>query len=185
MEDKSNGGKCFCVQKSRNTTGWFDPQYTPNNFNLDTATEKKIVLVSPKVTGVLEAAVSSKNPNVCLLPDFTHSSQKAELTGAFLSWGTLLRKSAAAYLDIKTTELTVGYVVRPKTETEDILPAVYFIESLENGAGSTEKPTYLSGHFFQTESSMISLHKMCISITATLLVMTAFKIIIIKKITVF
>lgn len=135
----TNGGKCFCVKKSRNTTGWFDPQYTPNNFNLDPATEKKIVLVSPKVTGVLEAAVNSKNPNVCLLPDFTHSSQKAELTGAFLSWGTLLRKSAAAYLDIKTTELTVGYVVRPKTETEDILPAVYFIESLENGAGYTDR----------------------------------------------
>ena len=62
-----------------------------------------------------------------------------EIQGAFLSWGTLIRKCAAAYLDVETNELSINYFLRGKTKGDsEIRPAIYLIENLENGAGYTD-----------------------------------------------
>lgn len=137
----TNAGEQFTVMNSKKyTIPLFSPDYTPAYFDLDPTTEQKVVLISTKVTGVFEAAIKTQsNENICVIPDFTNPIQSKEIQGAFLSWGTLLRKCAAAYLDIDTNELSVNYFLRAKTDTDkEIRPAIYLIENLENGAGYTD-----------------------------------------------
>ena len=50
---------------------------------------------------------------------------------AFLSWGYLVRKAIASYLDIDASELNVGYYITPDSKKAE----VFFVERLENGAG--------------------------------------------------
>lgn len=97
------------------------------------------MLIATKVTGVFQAAIKNQsNENICIVPDFYSTLQSKEIQGAFLSWGTLIRKCAATYLDIETNELSINYFLRGKTGTDDeIRPAIYLIENLENGAGYT------------------------------------------------
>ena len=62
------------------------------------------------MTGVFEAAINNQcNENICVVPNFENPLQSKEIQGAFLSWGTLIRKCAAAYLDVETNELSVNY----------------------------------------------------------------------------
>lgn len=136
----TNGGEQFTIMHSKeHPIPWFSPDYTPKFFNLDPETEEKVVLISTKVTGVFEAAINNQcNENICVVPNFENPLQSKEIQGAFLSWGTLIRKCAAAYLDVETNELSVNYFLRGKDETEtEIRPAIYLIENLENGAGYT------------------------------------------------
>lgn len=137
----TNGGEQFTVQNSKKyTIPLFSPEFTSGDFDLDPSTEQKVVLISTKVTGVFEAVINNQNnENICLIPDFTNPLQSKEIQGAFLSWGTLIRKCAASYLDVETNELSVNYFLRGKDEHDDeIRPAIYLIENLENGAGYTD-----------------------------------------------
>lgn len=136
----TNAGEQFTVMNSKKyTIPLFSPDYTPAYFDLDPTTEQKVVLISTKVTGVFEAAIKNQsNANICVIPDFTNPLQSKEIQGAFLSWGTLLRKCAASYLDVETNELSVNYFLRGKNDKDgEIRPAIYLIENLENGAGYT------------------------------------------------
>lgn len=137
----TNAGEQFTVMNSKKyTIPLFSPDYTPPYFDLDPTTEQKVVLISTKVTGVFEAAIKNQsNENICVIPDFTNPLQSKEIQGAFLSWGTLLRKCAASYLDVETNELSVNYFLRGKSDKDnEIRPAIYLIENLENGAGYTD-----------------------------------------------
>lgn len=136
----TNGGEQFTIMHSKeHPISWFSPDYTPKFFNLDPETEETVVLISTKVTGVFEAAINNQeNENICVIPNFEDPLQSQEIQGAFLSWGTLIRKCAAVYLDIETNELSVNYFLRGKDDKEtEIRPAIYLIENLENGAGYT------------------------------------------------
>ena len=136
----TNGGEQFTIMHSKeHPIPWFSPDYTPRFFNLDSETEKKVVLISTKVTGVFEAAINHQsNENICVVPNFDNPLQSKEIQGGFLSWGTLIRKCVSSYLDVETNELSVNYFLRGKDNTEtEIRPAIYLIENLENGAGYT------------------------------------------------
>ncbi|MBR2362870.1 MAG: DEAD/DEAH box helicase [Spirochaetaceae bacterium] len=136
----TNAGEQFTVMNSKKyPIPLFSPDYTPKNYELDSTTEQKVVLIATKVTGVFQAAIKNQsNENICIVPDFYSTLQSKEIQGAFLSWGTLIRKCAATYLDIETNELSINYFLRGKTGTDDeIRPAIYLIENLENGAGYT------------------------------------------------
>jgi hypothetical protein len=61
------------------------------------------------------------------------------IKNAYLSWRELLRFCIADFFDIETGELTVDYCIR-----EDIIPIVYMVEQLENGAGYTDYLASLS-----------------------------------------
>ena len=50
---------------------------------------------------------------------------------AYISWGYLVRKSIANYLDIDSSELSIGFYISPTTQNAEI----FFVEKLENGAG--------------------------------------------------
>lgn len=134
----TNMNQCFTVQKSkRYPNGWYSPEFTPKYFQLNPDEERHVALISTKVTGVLEAAIKCENENISIIPDFDelNPAKRNELKGTFLSWGTLIRKCVASYLDIETTELSINYFIRG--EDGKIRPAIYLIENLENGAGYT------------------------------------------------
>ncbi len=133
----TNSGKLFSLQKSKKYSGWYSPEDTPKYFELNPDITREVALISTKVTGVVEAAVEKQNRNICIVPDFNNldAVQINEIKGAFLSWGTLIRKVVASYLDIETAELSINYFIRG--EENGIRPAVYLIENLENGAGYT------------------------------------------------
>ena len=100
--------------------------------------ETKYAFVSSKSTGVLTLSIDKVPSNICLSPINGNNPNSFAVRAAFLSWGYLVRKSVASYLDIDSSELTVGFYITPKTQK----PEIFFVEQLENGAGYCN---YLSG----------------------------------------
>ena len=89
--------------------------------------ETKYAFVASKTTGVLSLSLSRVDDRISLDPINNRSAVRA----AFLSWGYLVRKSIASYLDIDSSELNVGYYVSKFTKK----PGIFLVEKLENGAG--------------------------------------------------
>lgn len=140
----TNKGELFTLQKSKKEAGWYDPELC-KELDLVPETQKQFVLISSKVTGVLEICINNANKDLNISPLFDKSENEkleserlALLKGAFVSWGNLLRKAVTNYLDIETTELTVDYFVRKDSKNESSVRAgVFMVEQLENGAGYT------------------------------------------------
>lgn len=105
-----------------------------NKLSMD-ASNKKIVLVSSKVTGILECCLKTSNPNINInsLESIKTGGRYREIEAAIMSWGYLVRKSITSFLDIKESELDVDFFVNDKNK----LPGVYFMEQLINGASYT------------------------------------------------
>ena len=133
----TNQDKLFKLVKSRKYAGWYDKNYVRYyDFDFDDSSEKTFALITSKVTGVLELCLESSNPDIVLTPlDSIDNIQKIALKGAYLSWGTLLRKCATDYLDIETTELTVDYFLKKNESDGKVLAGIFMVEQLENGAG--------------------------------------------------
>ena len=68
----------------------------------------------------------------------TENKNYYAVKAAFLSWGYLVRRSVAGYLDIDTSELSIGYHISSITHK----PEIFIVERLENGSGYCN---YLSG----------------------------------------
>ena len=75
--------------------------------------------------------------DICLNPLQDNANYFA-IRAAYYSWGYLIRKAIACYLDIDTSELDIGYHISIKTRN----PEVFIVEKLENGSGYCN---YLSG----------------------------------------
>lgn len=112
------------------------PEEVANNIQLDF--ESKYAFVSSKTTGVLTLGVGNVSSKVCLNPINEYNNNSFAVRAAYLSWGFLVRKAVSSYLDIDSSELTVGYYISPKTHKAEI----FFVERLDNGAGYCN---YLSG----------------------------------------
>lgn len=100
------------------------------------------VLISPKVTGIIELTLKGVSDDLFL--DYVHcnknDSRKQLIRGAFLSWGDMLRKTLPNILDIKTDELSVDFfTTNPSQTNNQSLPGVFMVESLDNGSGYTDK----------------------------------------------
>lgn len=100
------------------------------------------VLISPKVTGIIELTLKTINSDLYL--DYVHcdknDSRKQIIRGAFLSWGDMLRKTLPNILDIKTDELSVDFFTTKPAQTNNIsMPGVFMVESLDNGSGYTDQ----------------------------------------------
>ena len=99
--------------------------------------EEKYALVSSKTTGVLTISIQQVREDLCLSP-IVNGELNFAVKAAFLSWGYLVRKAVASYLDIDSSELNVGFYIAPGGQKAE----AFFVESLENGAGYCN---YLSG----------------------------------------
>lgn len=91
--------------------------------------ENKYAFVSSKTTGVMALSLEKVSNNICLRPIDNENAHAVK--AAFLSWGYLVRRSIASFLDIDAQELSVGYNIEASTSK----PEVFFVEKLDNGAG--------------------------------------------------
>lgn len=100
--------------------------------------EEKYAFVASKSTGVLTLSVDKVSESLNLSPLRSRNRYSHTIRSAFISWGYLVRKAVASYLDIDSSELSVGFYITPQTKQAE----VFFVERLENGAGYCN---YLSG----------------------------------------
>lgn len=98
--------------------------------------------ISSKKTGVLTLSID-RFPNDLLnlsaIP--YHNPHSVFVRAAYLSWGYLVRKAVASYLDIDAAELSVGFHIAPSSKQSE----VFLVEKLENGAGYC---SFLSGMLY-------------------------------------
>ncbi len=101
--------------------------------------ENKYAFVSTKTTGVLALSIIDCPGMLNLSPlvKDNPNNYKAIRSG-FLSWGYLTRKAISDFLDIDSSELSVGFNITPQEKRAE----TFFVEKLENGAGYCN---YLSG----------------------------------------
>lgn len=104
--------------------------------------ETKYAFVSSKTTGVITLSIADVPKDLNLSPLNGQNVNSNAIRAAFLSWGYLVRKSVSHYLDIDSSELTVGFYITPQTQKAEI----FFVEKLENGAGYSN---YLSGRRYK------------------------------------
>ena len=116
------------------------PEEIKNTLNL--FNETKYAFVSSKTTGVLTLSIAKVSDDICLSPLNSENANSHAVRAAFLSWGYLVRKSVSYFLDIDSSELTVGFYITPQTKKAEI----FFVEQLENGAGYCN---YLSGRRYK------------------------------------
>ncbi len=130
----TNKNKGFSVVKTR-LNGWVSSdRIAEHGCQLKvTGEEKNVSLMSSKVTGVLEVKITSTNKDVSIFLGKSEKKQ-AYVRAAFLSWGTMLRKSIADYLDIDVSEFSMDYC-NLRLDKNTIEPVIYFVETLANGAG--------------------------------------------------
>lgn len=93
--------------------------------------ESLYAFVASKTTGVLTLSVDRTPESICLSPIFEQNANSYAVRAAFLSWGYLVRKAISSFMDIDSSELNVGFYIVPQTKKAEI----FFVESLENGAG--------------------------------------------------
>ena len=103
-----------------------------NNPSIDiTAGDDQRALASVKVTDVMVLGIASWPTGLQRSPA---GAQGLEVRAALFSFGFLLRRAAADYLDIHEREINIG--VRPvRDPSGDIVGQVFISDSLENGAG--------------------------------------------------
>lgn len=100
------------------------------------------VLISPKITGVLEFSLQGINENLNLnyVACNNEDTRKQDIRGALLSWGYTLRKCIVDKLDIQTNELSVEFFNTKIYPNSNVYyPGVYMIEQLDNGAGYAKR----------------------------------------------
>lgn len=105
--------------------------YPEDERNFKLFDEKKYAFVASKTTGVLTLSVTQAPDMLNLSPLRSQNEYSHFIRSAFISWGYLVRKAIASYLDIDSSELSVGYYITPRTKKAE----VFFVEKLENGAG--------------------------------------------------
>lgn len=132
----TNNGKLYPMRRS-NENGWVVQEEMRIPVTYASTEIRNVALVASFVTGVLEIGIHETNSDICIDP-IKFSNHSDEIRSAFISWGNLLRKRIADFLDIETSELSVGYCLSPGVgEVKESYPVVYLVERLENGAGYT------------------------------------------------
>lgn len=133
-----NNGNLYNFGLDKNNV-WISPDAYPekDRTSLNLRFGKKLAFVVTKTTGVMTLSFMDIPENICLVP-LPENKNYLAVKAAFYSWGYLLRRSIATYLDIDTTELEIGYGISPVTHK----PEIFIVEKLENGSGYCN---YLSG----------------------------------------
>lgn len=110
--------------------------------SLQLSYETKYAFISSKSTGVLTLSLDKEPANTNLSPLRSKNDNSYSVRSAFISWGYLVRKAVASYLDIDSSELSVGFYITPSSKKAEI----FFVEKLENGAGYCN---FLSGRRYK------------------------------------
>ena len=137
-----NNGDFYTLGLNDNNV-WVDPNaYIPEvRQKMNLRYVKKLAFVISKTTGVLTIEFNEIPQNICLNPLYDNVCSDA-VKSAFLSWGHLVRRSVASYLDIDASELEIGYDISTITKK----PEIFIVEKLENGSGYCN---FLSGEKYE------------------------------------
>lgn len=101
--------------------------------------ENKYAFVSTKTTGILALSIIDCPEMLNLSPLVKDNPNNYNaIRSGYLSWGYLTRKAISDFLDIDSSELSVGFNITPQEKRAE----TFFVEKLENGAGYCN---YLSG----------------------------------------
>lgn len=73
--------------------------------------ETRYAFVSSKTTGVLTLSIAEIPEDLNLSPLNDENANSYAVRAAFLSWGYLVRKTISHYLDIDSSELTIGFYI--------------------------------------------------------------------------
>jgi ATP-dependent helicase YprA (DUF1998 family)/rubrerythrin len=133
----TNNDKYFTLQKDK-FGRWIDSTYSSASLISDT--ERRVALVAKNITGVFEIGIAKSNSDLYLNPNLIEPDDERNylLKSTFLSWGTLLLKKISSYLDFDDSEMEVGFSTSANCElNNELRPIIYFIETLDNGAGYT------------------------------------------------
>ena len=133
--NNTNHGRGFTLRYT-DDNGWVDEKLYSHKEFLK-GEPKTVALMSPKVTGVLELKVRRVNKDINLEVQYSSLERQLWIKSAFLSWGTMLIKCIANYLDVEVSEFSMSYCKSKNTNNNKVEPTVYFVEKLENGAGYT------------------------------------------------
>ena len=131
-----NNGELYHLGK--NPSGIY---LSPSALGYDTplSNENNYAFVSTKTTGVLALSIIDCPDMLNLSPIMRNNPRNSNaIRSGYLSWGYLTRKAVADYLDIDSSELSVGFNITPEEKRAE----TFFVEKLENGAGYCN---YLSG----------------------------------------
>lgn len=122
---------------------WVSPDAYPQDMrdSLNLRYKKKLAFVVTKTTGVMTLTLADIPDSICLVT-LSENDNYIAVKAAYYSWGYLLRRAIATYLDIDTAELEVGYDISPITHKLE----VFIVEQLENGSGYCN---YLSGRKYE------------------------------------
>lgn len=105
--------------------------------------EDNYAFASTKTTGVLALSIIDCPEMLNLSPIVKNNPRNhGAIRSGYLSWGYLARKAISEFLDIDSSELSVGFNITPEEKRAE----TFFVEKLENGAGYCN---YLSGRDYQ------------------------------------
>lgn len=127
-----NNGNLYILGKNRDGIYISKNAYPEEERNsISVFNEQKYAFVASKSTGVLTLSIDKVSKDLNLSPLHSKNPNSRLVKSAYISWGYLVRKSIANYLDIDSSELSIGFYISPKTQNAE----VFFVEKLENGAG--------------------------------------------------
>jgi DEAD/DEAH box helicase domain-containing protein len=132
----NNDGRLFCFEKLLQGESWVTRAALDGigvaNPPIDTAagTDER-ALASVKVTDVMVLGIANWPVGIRSSPA---GEQGLEARAALFSFGFLLRRAAADYLDVHEWEIKVGVRVL-RDVSGDIIGQIFLSDSLENGAG--------------------------------------------------
>ena len=127
-----NNGDLYTLGKNKDGIYVSKNAYPESERNsISVFNEQKYAFVASKSTGVLTLSIDNVSNLLNLSPLYSKNSNSRLVKSAYISWGYLVRKSIANYLDIDSSELSIGFYISPTTQNAEI----FFVEKLENGAG--------------------------------------------------
>ena len=127
-----NNGELFSLGRKSESSEWICRNTIPDDKErkeLKLLYESSYAFVSSKTTGVMAISLENIDENINIDPIDNDNSHAVK--AAFLSWGYLVRRSIASFLDIDAQELSVGFNIYGRSSA----PEVFFVEKLDNGAG--------------------------------------------------
>lgn len=125
--EKLTRGDTWATKKALSAAGIVDPE---NYFDTTCPADRR-ALASVKVTDVMVLGITEWPAGIRTSPA---GNEGLPVRAALFSFGFLLRRAAADYLDIHEWELKVGLRVA-QDRRENVMGQVFLSDALENGAG--------------------------------------------------
>ena len=125
-----NDGQKFRFERQGDL--WLSPETLRGTWARAGTETCEVALGSMKRTDILLSKLGTIPPELDLDPS---GPNRLQVTAAYLSWGSLVRKAACDHMDVHPSELGVNLRVVPPLAETPARVEVFLADTLENGAG--------------------------------------------------